>query len=585
MTTRTEERVDYLERFSRFVTLAGFALAAVTAVVTLTLALSWRHQPFPGFLVEPTLVVSDNNGRGWQGRAAGLNYPQQVVRLGGEPVATSSEFNRILSGLESGDVISVFARKPDGAEYLYPSIALTDFSATDMVRIFWLPYLVGLAYLGIGGWIYRLRGRTRPGRALSFYCIMTAMVCMLLFDLYTTHAMAWMWTAALAMIGGALISLSWRFPEEWMPVRRRGAVLGIPYVVSVSLALWGIAGLSNRDNPWSYVLAWGLTYRYTALAILIFFVFMLYRAIAGANASVRRQARMVTVGSIVAYTPITAWLLAPLAGIPLSFNPVLFLLPLLLFPLSVALAILRLRLWDVDSFASRAFVYGAVTSILAGAFSALHTFIQKTFFLVTGEQSDIATIVTTLILVAAFTPLKSRVQAFVDRELRFDSEETGKLRTFGAQIEAYMELSDARQLTKRLLAEAVNALQAESGAISLWIDGRLQTMHTIGRWNQDARLSVGLEYGGQRYGLLQLGPQRMDLPYTRKQSEALQQVANQVAYALHFAWPQFSQDRRLADATMAAPTGGDHGAAVQVAQALNGSSILPAKPQGAYGQN
>jgi len=370
-----------------------------------------------------------------------------------------------------------------------------------------------------------------------------------------------------------------------MPVRRRGAVLGIPYVISVSLALWGIAGLANRSNPWGYVPAWGLTYRYTALAILIFFAFMIYRAIAGANAIVRRQARVVTVGSIVAYTPITVWLLAPLAGIPLSFNPILFLLPLLLFPLSVALAILRLRLWDVDSFASRAFVYGAVTSILAGVFSALHTFIQKTFFLVTGEQSDAATIVTTLILVAAFTPLKSRVQAFVDRELRFDSEETAKLRTFGAQVEAYVELSDATQLTKRLLAEAVNALQTESGAVSLWIDGRLQTMHTVGRWNRDALLSVGLEYGGQRYGLLQLGPQRLGLPYTRKQSEMLQQVANQVAYALHFAWSQFSRDQHLADATTAVPTGGEHGAAVRGVQASNGSRIMPVNPQGAYGQN
>ncbi len=124
---------------------------------------------------------------------------------------------------------------------------------------------------------------------------------------------------------------------------------------------------------------------------------------------------------MVAFTPISAWLLSPLAGVPMTFNPVFLLLRAALSAFGRSTAILRLRLW-VDTFASNnAFVYGAVTSILAGVFSALHSFTQKTFFLMTGEESDVATIATTLILVAAFTPLKSRVQAFVDREFRFES--------------------------------------------------------------------------------------------------------------------------------------------------------------------
>ena len=171
----------------------------------------------------------------------------------------------------------------------------------------------------------------------------------------------------------------------------------------------------------------------------------------------------------------------------------------------------------------------------------------------TGEESDVATIATTLILVAAFTPLKSRVQAFVDREFRFESEETARLRAFGEQVEAYVQLSDVTQLTRRLLMEATHSLQAESGAVSLWMDGRLQTLHTFGRWNRDARLSVPLEYGGQRYGLLQLGPHQTERAYSRKQSEALQQAAYQVAYALLFCWSQFSMDRRAEEENAAGP--------------------------------
>ncbi len=546
MALRNRAPVDYLERFSRVVVLAGFAAAILSAVFALVMALSWRHQPFPGFLVEPTLVVSSNNGPGWSGRSAGLNFPQRVVRVDGKPVATSREFNLVLAAHQPGDKVSVFTRRADGSETLYPNIELSVFSGADLVRIFWLPYLVGLAYLGIGGWIYRLRGDTRPGRALTFFCVVTALVCILLFDIYSTHALHLLWTAALAMVGGALISLSWRFPEEWMPVRHRAWVLAVPYVIASELALWGIATFMSYSKPWAYIVAWGAIYRYTALGILVFFGIMLYRAAKGASTTVRRQARMVTVGSIVAFTPITVWLLAPLVGITPAFNSVLFLLPLLLFPLSVALAILRLRLWEVDTFASRAFVYGAVTSILAGVFSALHTMTQKTFIFMTGEQSDVATIVTTLILVAAFTPLKSRVQAFVDREFRFESDETSKLSAFGTQIETTVQMNDVMRLTRRLLEEATIALRAESGAVSLWVDGRLYTVHTYGRWNQDAQLSVTLAYDGQRFGLLQLGPHVLERPYGRQQSETLQRVADQVSYALHYAWPQYSSEPHAA---------------------------------------
>ena len=64
MTARTQESVDYLERISRAITLAGFALASVCSILALVLALSWRHQPFAGFVVEPTLMVSESTAPG-----------------------------------------------------------------------------------------------------------------------------------------------------------------------------------------------------------------------------------------------------------------------------------------------------------------------------------------------------------------------------------------------------------------------------------------------------------------------------------------------------------------------------------------
>ena len=82
---------------------------------------------------------------------------------------------------------------------------------------------MGAVYLGIGIWIYRLRGQTRPGSTLALFCTVTALTCALLFDTMTTHRMTIVWSVAVALIGGVLIELALRFPAG-MECRHAAAV-------------------------------------------------------------------------------------------------------------------------------------------------------------------------------------------------------------------------------------------------------------------------------------------------------------------------------------------------------------------------
>ena len=126
----------------------------------------------------------------------------------------------------------------------------------------------------------------------------------------------------------------------------------------------------------------------------------------------RRQARLVLLGSTLAFLPIVLWFLSPLFGMTLHFNPALFLPSLVIFPLSVAIAIFRYRLLEVDTLVNRTLFYGIMTAILAGVASGTITLCQKFFVAVTGEKSDLALIITTLVVVAAFEPIKSRMRSF-----------------------------------------------------------------------------------------------------------------------------------------------------------------------------
>lgn len=527
MTAARQARPDIFERLSRVITLGVFVVGGLVFFAAPLLALGWRLVPFPGFLVEDTLVVNSRSGEGWSGREAGLAPPLAVTRLGGESVSTSAEFRAALEAQAVGDRILVFVDRPDGLTQLFPNIELTAFPQTDFLFLFWLPYLVGAAYFGIGIWVFLARGHDRPGRALAFFCSCVAIVAGLLFDILTTHAATPIWATAVAFLGGTLISLAMRFPVEWTIVRRRPAVLGVPYLISGALALWMILSLVATTDPWAYPDARSWSYRYAALACILFFGVMVYRAPQARDSSVRRQARLVLVGSLIAFTPIIVFFLAPIFGVPLEFNSLVMLPVLLVFPLTVAVAIMRYRLLEIDALVNRAIVYAVLTAILAGVFTAVIALSQRAFIALTGEKSDAAIVITTLIVASAVAPIRTRLQAWVDRQFR--EVPTGSLRALEDRVKDYLELQDAERLSRRLLKEAIDALGAESGAI-VGPDGQPGPVH--GPWRGAAAMSVPIEWSGEAFGLLMIGPRRGRRRYRRTEAEAVAEVAEQVARAM-----------------------------------------------------
>ena len=287
------------------------------------------------------------------------------------------------------------------------------------------------------------------------------------------------------MLGGALLSLALRFPEEWHPIGRRPWILGVPYGISIVLGrVWDL-GVVQRHK--SLGLLRGMGRRLSlhcardhclsghdvlpGVGQQIFVV-----PTSGAHRSVGQRPCLLSDRHLVAQPPL---------GVTLPFNPALFLPTLIIFPLSVAIAIFRYRLLEVDTFVNRTVFYGVMTAILAGVASGTITLCQKIFIAVTGEKSDMALVIATLILVAAFEPVKSRMRSLVDSRLKEAPDSTRDLRAFGHDIHRFLEMSDPELMTQRLLEETVKGLRAKSGSISLDVGGRLEPVHTVGRWQGD----------------------------------------------------------------------------------------------------
>jgi two-component system, NarL family, sensor kinase len=94
---------------------------------------------------------------------------------------------------------------------------------------------------------------------------------------------------------------------------------------------------------------------------------------------------------------------------------VLFFAVFAIGPVTIAVAIVRYRLYELDHLVGRTFVYGLLTAILAGMYAAGVRLFQSLFVAFTGESSDAALVITTLILATTFTPIKMRLERVAAR--------------------------------------------------------------------------------------------------------------------------------------------------------------------------
>ncbi|HSO28644.1 MAG TPA: hypothetical protein VLS28_01960 [Candidatus Sulfomarinibacteraceae bacterium] len=107
---------------------------------------------------------------------------------------------------------------------------------------------------------------------------------------------------------------------------------------------------------------------------------------------------------------------------------VAFVISAALPPVAIVVAITRYHLFEIDTILSRTFVFGALTAILAGVYTASIRLFNLLFTTVTGEASEAALVITTLVIAASFTPLKRRLEGVVERRftgLQAPSGESG----------------------------------------------------------------------------------------------------------------------------------------------------------------
>ena len=136
-----------------------------------------------------------------------------------------------------------------------------------------------------------------------------------------------------------------------------------------------------------------------------------------------------------------------------------------LIPLSIGAAILRSGLYDIDLLINRTLVYGSLTAVLVALNFGDIVLLQRLFVVITGEQSTLAVVASTLAIAALFAPLRRRVQGFVDR--RFYRSKYDAAKTLEAFSDTLREETDLGKLRRHLVGVVSETMQPSH--VSLWL--------------------------------------------------------------------------------------------------------------------
>lgn len=439
--------------------LASAAIATLILILTPFWAFDWFRRPFTGMLLEPTLVVNSYQEDGWAVREAGIGTPMRLVEVEGRPVSTHAEYIRALEALPNAPVALTFA-SADGTRQTL-RVAPGRVSPLALVRLFVIPYLVGWAFLGIGGWVYRLRGHLRAGQYFLTFASALSIATSAFLDMATTHHVALAWALSLPIAAGAVTALGLVFPEPSALLRRWPAARFVAWSPAVVLGALTAREALAPSTPLAYIGVWLNNYLYAGIAILTFLVSLTVGMYRASSPTVRQQSRVIVLGAALAFAPITAFLLPAALGIAVPFLAAVHFPPLAIFPLSVAYAIVRYRLLDIDRALNRGVGYVLTSAAVVTAYLLLLNAVSLVVGRSLAANDPLVTSAFLLLLVVTLNPIRDLSQRAVNRVFyRTPVDYRRSLERFSRELTLTLDLDQALTRLSDLLASTLNPERA-----------------------------------------------------------------------------------------------------------------------------
>ncbi len=378
---------------------------------------AWRtmQTPFLGILTKPTLVVEDVGNPDWPGYKAGLSPFDVIVTLDDQPLTRTTALMHKLRQYQPGDVVTLTAQTQDSAMRDF-SVRLINFSPKELSKYFILPYVMGLLYLGIGFWVFLMQKQNSAGQVFAMLCAMVALSSGLLYDTWTTHLFPRLWITAISLSGSVLAHLALVFPQRVRFSNRFPILRYLVYVPGVALTIANQFTILNFNAPLAHITVWRMTFVFIGGSILATLAMMIYRYRYSESPVVKAQAITILWGNLLGFGPIAIWAFINSYG-GAAFSPSLILPWMILFPLSIAYAILRYRLLNINTVFSQGVVYVLLSAIIVSSYFFLLYLINQVLGLKLQASNPISLGIFILLWTLLLAQVWSKIETAVDRVL------------------------------------------------------------------------------------------------------------------------------------------------------------------------
>jgi hypothetical protein len=262
---------------------------------------------------------------------------------------------------------------------------------------------------------------------------------------------------------------------RWRPVVWSVAVVAGIAMLATALAPGRLDAHPSIENPLGLGGSFGEIARVTrdlteVLAILVFLVSLasVVVRLRRAGGLERLQVKWVAYAAVLTATSFATSFLVVLLPSSRTVADIFFLIGVAGFtsiPVAAGIAILRYRLYEIDFLINRTLVYGSLTVMLVAVYASSIVVLQGLLRALTGQESQLAIVASTLAVAALFNPLRRRVQSFIDR--RFYRRKYDAARTLEAFSAKLRDETDLEALTNELVGVVRETMQPAH--VSLWL--------------------------------------------------------------------------------------------------------------------
>jgi signal transduction histidine kinase len=401
----------------------------------------------------------------------------------------------------------------------------------------WGMMIFRLAYLLIAGYVYIRRPNALASRLLllaaatqvssstwSFGAQVSDFLGgsgIWLYHVTTIFAFILSWIAAFHF---ALV-----FPQPLPFVKHRRWFIPLIYVLPfLGLALYLTWTRTEAVNILDWMSFWGPpTGFYAAVFLLLTLAAITWQYLRHKSGASRLQMRwLATAAVFVGGFAVLFYFVPPFLNLPTLDRNLIGIVGLI-FPLAIAVAILRYNLFDIDTILNRALVYGGLTAVVITLYvlivGALGTILQS-------QGNLFIALAATGLVAVLFQPLRERLQKAVNRFMYGERDEPFEvLARLGQRLEGTL----TPEMVFPTIVETVSqALKLPYAAVSVWRNGQWETAESYGKPVQYP-VTYPLTHRGEPVGRLLVAHRAPDEAFSPADERILRNIARQAGAAVH----------------------------------------------------